>query len=1731
MLGRHEAVAQCAVVVREDRPGDPRLVAYVVAEHGTAPSASALRPHLAATLPEYMVPSAFVFLDALPLSPSGKLDRRALPAPRYEAGVGESRAPRTPREEILCGLFAEVLGVERVGIDDDFFVLGGHSLLATRLAARIRSVLDVELPIRALFESPSIAALDSALDRAGGAARPGVRPVEPRPERMPLSFAQQRLWFLDRLQGPNATYNIPAGLRLSGRLDVPALRAALADVAARHEVLRTVFAEDEQGPYQVVLDPAQARPVLTVVDSGPDLVDRQLSDAARHRFDLSSELPLRADLFVTGTDECVLLLVIHHIAGDGWSMPRLARDLTLAYAARVVGEAPGWAALPVQYADYTLWQREVLGSEDDPDSPLARQLAHWTETLAGLPEELALPADRPRPAVASYHGGEVAYEIPAALHRALSAVARDNRASLFMVVQAALAVLLGRLGGSEDVPVGTPIAGRTDDALDELVGFFVNTLVLRTDTSGDPTFTELLARVRETDLAAYAHQDVPFERLVEALAPERSLSRHPLFQVSLGFDSADQQAALEAVSGLPGLAAAHHRVGAGAVKFDLSFTFLEQRGADGTAAGMRATAAYRADLFDHATVRVLTERLLRVLEQVAARPGDRLSAIELMDAEELHRELVTWNDTARAVEPEPLPVLFERQVARTPDAPALEDGDLVLTYRELNSRANRLAHWLIARGAGPESLVGLRLPRSAELVVALLGVQKAGAAYLPLDPELPAERVAALVADAAPLLVLDALPASDGGTGGGCPAADGGPAAECPDSDPVDGERVTPLRPDHPAYVIHTSGSTGTPKGVVTTHAGIASLATLAADHGVGLGSRVLHFASFSFDVSALELWTALLTGATLVLAPAEARTPGAPLTDFLAERRISYAKLPAAVVAALPEESALPACLTTLVVGGEASTAETVRRRSAGRTMINAYGPTEYTVNSVVSGPLTPVGVPPIGRPLANVRAYLLGADLRPVPSGSPGELYLAGPGLARGYLGRPDLTAERFVACPYGEPGERMYRTGDLARRRADGVLEFLGRTDDQVKLRGFRIEPGEVEAALSRLPSVAQARAVVREDRPGDRRLVAYLVPAAAEPPTPAGLRAELARTLPDHLVPAAFVTVDALPLTRNGKLDLGALPAPDYGAESTGRTPRTAREELLCALVASVVGLERVGADDDFFALGGDSIMSIQLVGRARREGLQFTVRDVFTHRTPAALARVATDPAATAPAERVPGTGRLALTPVMRAFAERGGPIGHFSQSHVVAVPAGARPEQLYAALQAVLDQHDALRARLDTSGAEWELDVPPAGAVRAETCLHRVDVRAFAEEDERYAALLVAEGTRARTELDPAAGRMVRAVWFDAGPHRPGRLLLIAHHLVVDGVSWRILLPDLAEAWRAVAGGGTPRLQPVGTSLRGWSRLLAEAASTPGREAELPLWAGVLAAGEPPLGGRALDPAADTHATAGRVVVTVPETVTRAVLSTVPAAYQAGVDDVLLAAFALAATEWRPGLGTGVLVDLEGHGREEEAVGGADLSRTVGWFTNTYPVRLDLGSPDRRELWAGGPAVGRLLKGVKEQLRALPDRGMGYGMLRHLNPATAPVLGQAARPQIGFNYLGRYTVGGPGTDWGIEAGLATGPEHDPAMPLTHVLELNAATKDGPDGAELVASWTFADGLLTADEVRRLADIWVRALETLAAHAERPDAGGLSPSDVALSSIGQSEIDEFERELHEEWGTL
>ncbi|WP_328872925.1 amino acid adenylation domain-containing protein [Streptomyces sp. NBC_00287] len=1569
VLSRHPQVGQAAVVAREDRPGDKRLVAYVVPAGSGAPDAAQVRRFAGEGLPQFMVPAAVVVLDRLPLTANGKLDRKALPAPDY-ASASAHRAPTTAREEQLCAAFAEVLGLPGVGVDDNFFELGGHSLLAIRLVARIRALLGIELTLRALFEAPTVAALAGA--PAGAESSRPALVATARPEPLPLSFAQQRLWFLGELEGPSATYNIPAVIRLSGVLDRRALAAALRDVLGRHEVLRTRFPAFDGRPYQQVVPVEELGEVLTVVpadQTGPSGVPARVIEAVGYGFDLSAEVPFRAWLFEAGAEEQVLVLLMHHIAGDGWSMAPLARDLSVAYTARCAGRAPDWVPLPVQYADYTLWQRELLGSAQDPESLLSGQLAHWRQALAGLPEELSLPVDRARPAVATHRGASVPLDLPAALHAQAAELARAEGVTVFMVLQAALGVLLSRLGAGPDIPIGTPTAGRTDTALDDLVGFFVNTLVLRTDLSGRPSFRELLVRVREQALDAFAHQDMPFERLVEELAPARSMARHPLFQVMLSL-----QNTTDPVLDLPGLRTSILPDGDTPAKFDLNVDLSERFDDRGRPAGMTGELTYAVDLFDHATVELIAERFGRVLDTLTADPAQRVDQVSLLSAAEREQALHVWNDTAHPVPPTTLPALFQAQAARTPEGTAVVFDDTALTYRELNARANRLAHHLIDDGVGPEDVVALALPRSVELIVAMLGVVKAGAAYLPIDADYPVERVRFMIEDAkpsyvvtlqgiaerlpadAPLLVLDDPATSRRLT-----------ADPASDHDPTDADRTTPLTPAHPAYVIYTSGSTGTPKGVVMPHRGITNFITVhresvfaaAAVSPPGRPLRVALTNSISFDACWDQL-SGLMEGHELHVVSTEVLSDNGLLAAWLDEHDVDFLELTpshmaSAVAGGLFDGRRRPALL---VVGGEAvpdALWEWLGALGDGTRSFSFYGPTECTVYQVFAEPrATPR--PVLGRTTFNMRTFVLDDALQPVPPGVTGELYVAGAGLARGYLGRAALTAERFVACPFGAPGERMYRTGDLARRRADGTLEFAGRADDQVKIRGFRIEIGEVEAALGGHPGVARAAVVVHEGAPGDKRLVGYVVPGPGQDPEqraqlPALLRRHVAGILPEYLVPAAVMVLDRLPSTPNGKLDRRALPAPDYAAVSTHRAPTTAREEILCTAFAEVLDLPAVGVDDNFFDLGGHSLLATRLVARVRSLlGAELAIRTLFENPTVAALAAALTG--AGAGPSRPAVQAAVRPDPMPLSFAQQRlwivnqleGPSATYNMPLVLSLSGTLDRGALEAGLRDVVGRHESLRTVFPAPEGEPFQRIVPADEVVLPI------VWSDAEADRVAELVAEAEGY----VFDLAAEIPVHARGFSVGPDEHV-LALVLHHIACDGWSAGPLGRDLAAAYAARVGGTAPKWDELPVQYADyalWQRELLGSVSDSGSPAarQAMFWRGALA-GLPDVLPLPLDrprPAVASHRGAEVPVAIGADAHGRGD----ELARQAGVTPFMVMQAALSVLLSRWGAGTDIPLGTPLAGRGDEA-----LHDLVGFFINTVVLRTDLsGDPTFREV-------------------------------------------------------------------------------------------------------------------------------------------------------------------------------
>ncbi|MEV6769958.1 amino acid adenylation domain-containing protein [Nocardia sp. NPDC051030] len=1396
-------------------PSDPTATAPVTATEVAA--------WVRARLPRYLVPSGIRVLEELPRTRSGKVDLRALPEP--EVAQAEYVEP-VGAEVMVARTFAEVLGQERVGARDDFFALGGDSLIATRVAARLSAESGAPVPVRVLFEAPVVADLARRLVAAEAHAAGPELVGGVRPEVVPLSPAQQRMWFVNRYDPSSPAYNVPVALRLSGHLDLSALRAALYDVIDRHETLRTLYPDiDGVGGQRIVAArevPVDLDPVPLSLEQVPDAVVRTVTEG----FDVTAAVPLRLRLFriesghggeakdgtlgtassgsrvdgtvgtaFTGSDadgttpadsaaEYVIVLVAHHIATDGFSMAPLIRDVAAAYATRAAGQLPAWEPLQVQYADYALWQHARLGDEADADSLLARQVDYWSRTLAGLPDHLELPTDRPRPARASHRAAECTARMDRDLTAAVERCARSHRATPFMVIHAALAVLLARLSGSADIAVGTPVAGRGARELDDLVGMFVNTLVLRTGIRPDEGFGELLDRVRESDLAAFEQADVPFERLVDVLAPARSEARHPIVQVMLVF----QNLALPELQ-LPELTVTPLELPQTTSRFDLSVTVV------GDADGMELRCCYATDLFDESTMTAFTDRLVRLLTAVTAESALTVGDIDLLTAGE--RDALTVGTTPAAA-PRPLAELMADAVAANPDGIAVVCGDRRLTYREFDHRAERLARRLAHAGAGPETLVAVGIPRSIESVLAVWAVTRTGAAFVPVDPAYPPERIARIVDVSGVELGLTVtdqrhrLP----------DAVDWWCLDDSADPDnPAAGEGSRVARPENPAYVIFTSGSTGAPKGVVVTHAGLANLAVAQRERG-GLTpqSRVLHVASPSFDASVLELVMAVSAGGTLVVAPPTVFA-GADLAELLFREQVSHIALTPSALSTV--DAAGLDSVQMIITGGEPCTPELVTAWAApGREHFNDYGPTETTVWATGSGPLRPGDPITIGTAAPGLRELVLDDRLRPVPDGVVGELYLAGIALARGYHGRVDLTAARFVADPYGVAGERMYRTGDLVRRRG-GDLEYLGRTDTQVKLRGLRIELGDVETALTADPTVSHAVALVREDARGGM-LVAYVIPETDAEFDPAQLKKAMAQRVPSYMVPSAIVELDELPRTANGKLDRDALPAPrlTVGERSAPKGPV---EAAVAAAFAEVLGIDQVWRDDDFFSLGGNSLIATRVVARIGAAlATTVAVRALFDAPTVAELATlVASGGTADRPRpgprprpERIP----LSAAQQRMWFLNRydpGSPVynipGAFEILGALDIPA------LRAAIDDVVARHETLRT-IYPAGADGLPDQRILSAAEVSTPVIELDVAA-----DEIAQALVSQLSRG---FDITRETPLRVCILRVSPERTV-LAMAVHHIAADGWSMAPLARDVLYAFAARTTGAEPQWTPL----------------------------------------------------------------------------------------------------------------------------------------------------------------------------------------------------------------------------------------------------------------------------------------------------------------------------------
>ncbi|WCS21002.1 amino acid adenylation domain-containing protein [Mycobacterium marinum] len=1382
-----------------------------------------LRQHAATRLPHYMTPAAIMVVDRLPLTVNGKLDRAALPAPEFDGGVAY-RAPRDRLEQLLAALFGEVLGLSRVGIDDEFFRIGGHSLSATRLVVRIRAELDVEVPMRVVFGTSSVAGLAQWIkDNAGKPTQPALTP-RPRPTPLPLSFAQSRLWFIYKYEGPSATYNVPLAVRLTGNLDPAALRAAIGDVITRHESLRTVFAEIDGIPHQRILNPQAVDTPVTITE----ITDRgrliqALADAAQYRFDLATQIPVRADLLRLSETNHVLVIVVHHIAADGASLVPLAQDLTTAYIARCDQQEPGWSPLPVQYADYTLWQRELLGREDDPNSLIYQQATYWREELTGAPEQITLPFDRPRSPQQSYRGDVLSFTIDTQLREQIQQLAQQTDTTMSMVFQAALAVLLVKLGAGSDITIGAPIAGRTDQALTELIGFFVNTWVLRVNATGNPTVKELLQQVRTKALAAYENQDAPFERLVELINPTRSTAYHSLFQVALAL----QNNPLPHID-VPGLNVQPIPVPTRTSQFDLFINLLDLPHRNRQTQAISGSIEYATDLFDHDTIEKFATYYLRVLHEITSAPHQGIDFVTILAPEE-RANLDVWGN--RGVVDGlvrcgvSIPAMFSAQVARGGQAAALTYGETTLSYRDLDEAADRLACWLVGCGVGRGDVVAVVFERSAQAVIAILAVLKAGAAYLPIDPAHPDERIGFMIADAAPTVVV---------TVGGLVSRLIAYGVTVLDVDRCAVEGCSPDRSwsapeaDDVAYIIYTSGTTGTAKGVAISHHNVTQLITSMVK-SLGSASTLVwsQCHSYGFDVSVWEICGALLHGGRLVIVPEPVTRAPTELHKLLKAECVNVLNLTPTALAALPKQGLDS---ITVLVAGEACPAELMDRWAPDRVMINAYGATELWY-SALSPRLVPGSkVVPIGVPLADVALFVLDSWLRPVPVGVAGELYVAGAGVGYGYVQRCGLTASRFVACPFGGVGARMYRTGDVVRWGADGQLHYVGRADRQVKVRGYRIEPAEIEAVLATHPWVAQAVVTPypATTSAGDdgQQLVGYVTPnpesvadgefsseaecasesAAAQ--RSAELRQYVTERLPHYMVPAAIAVVEVVPMTVHGKIDWSALPAPTFASAVPYREPRDQHEHDLAAVFGEVLGLARVGIDDEFFALGGHSLSAIRLVGRVKAQlGFDVPVRAVFEAPTVAGLAHWIKANA-----------GRRTRPVVTARPRPRSLPLS-FSQHRAWSVEQLLAPEPVYnvplvlrirgaldvealgQAVVDVLDRHESLRTAIVVAGDEPQQVVLPAE--HENMGWQVVDASAWSRE-----RLLEVLTSQARIAFDLATRIPLRARLYRVNDE-DNILAFTFHHIAFDGWSMAPLTADISLAYNDRCAGRRPTWSPL----------------------------------------------------------------------------------------------------------------------------------------------------------------------------------------------------------------------------------------------------------------------------------------------------------------------------------
>jgi amino acid adenylation domain-containing protein/non-ribosomal peptide synthase protein (TIGR01720 family) len=1717
VLKQHSQIKDIAVIVREDSPGT-QLAAYYLSEDSQPINVSEILRFAKQKLPEYMVPGIFIKLEAFPLTPNGKLNRAALPKPegaRPELDA-EYVEPQTVLEQWIAHIWRDALSLEKIGIHDNFFELGGDSIKVAVATNQMSEQFGVNISVKDIFLNPTISAFAGHCQQTypkivkacekeipeSDQPRPGSKiiPLDRQQGNLPLSFAQQRLWFLDKLKPDSPFYNIGGAFKVTGYLDRHALQYSVDRLVQRHEVLRTVYLT-EQGKAVLRINSEMKIPIefIDIWELGPNLAETRaralVLESAKRPFNIGDGPLLRIQFIQTADEMGYLMFCIHHIVADGWSVGLMMNEIADVYRAKLLDEASHLPELAVQYLDYAAWQRNTI-----KDDVLEELLSFWRENLEGMEPLLELPWDYPRQPVQSFNGQIERFMIPEIIYDRIDSFCRQYDVTHFLFLLAVFQLLLYRYSNVPDFGVGIPIANRTRKDIESLVGFFTNTLVLRTRFADDQLFTDFLKQSKENFLQVSEHQEMPFDLLVDELQPERNLSYSSLFQVMFAYQNlSDQSFAMQ------GLALERYDIDMGMSKFDLSLSIEEK---DGKFFG---ALEFSTDLFKTATIYRMINHFLVLIKEIVQLPNQKVSRIPILNEEERKTILVNWNQTGVAIpEDKCLHELIEEQTAWTPNAPAISYQGQLMTYEQLNRRANQLADWLGQFDIGPDKLIGIHLEKNPDVIVAILAVLKSGSAYVPLDPIYPKERLAYMVEDAqiavlvstsdlignlreykGPVVLLD---------------QDQTEIARCSTAD-----RRVKVVSNHLAYVIYTSGSTGQPKGVLVEHKGVVNTALFySRNFEITTDSRMLQFFSYGFDGSVADIFTALISGAALCMPDKETVIPGPNLTNFLKQEKVTHAIFTPSALNVLPVDD-LPD-LKYIMTGGESCSWDIVDRWKGGRKYINVYGPTEASV-VVSTCRLDQISERskslPIGRPLANTQLYILDKHLEPVPVGVMGELHIGGKNLARGYLNKPKLTSERFIPNPYStNSSARLYKTGDLVRYSPEGNIEFFGRSDHQVKVRGFRIELGEIESAIQKHSAIREAVVILNEGKFGDKRIIGYYVNETDQDISPNDLRSYLKDKLPEYMVPACFIVLERIPLTSNGKLDRKMLPEPDHSRpelENVFRAPKTEIEKALAEIWNELLQLDEVGVDDNFFELGGDSILVIQVIARANEKGMSLSPRQFFENPTIGGLAGVI-NKGETEQADQGVLEGYIPLTPIQQWFFEQDLPNPNFwNQSVLLEVLVPLDPITLKNMVTKLLEQHDALRMKYEFREGVWEQYYERLNGDAA------ISWKNFSTyPDDEVMEAMIDDIQKQQEGLDIVNGPVLRVAYYDLGNDQTGRLLMIAHHLVVDSVSWRIILEDLRSLLLQAQSHQVLSLPRKTSSFRQWARRVARFSTTERAKQLASYW---LEMDQTKISHIPIDfnDGENLEAYENSVIVEFTQEETQILLQDIPRLFGMNVADVLLTAIGRAFAAWTNT--KNVLIDIENHGRTD-LFEELNLSRTVGWFTSVFPVLLQVSSSTEIRDW---------LYLTKDQLSQIPEQGFGFSVMRYLGP----MAGFAYRlkniqPQVVFNYLGQLDRMLNKDEFFDLAPELMGRERFSYGKRTHLLNISGSITQ----QKLKTVWAYSEKLHSRISIERLALRFAKVLREIVDYSKTVDEISYSPADFPDLELSQDDLEDLIKEVGE-----